>query len=266
MNAPQDTFWLPRVQALATTGLPHMHRMMERTGRLGNLRIAAGEPGEFAEGFVFDDSDVYKWLEACAYALAVAPNDALRETADATIALVRDAQREDGYLNTTFQVARPGEAWTDLSGGHEMYCAGHLIEAAVAWCEALGDDRLLGVAERFAALIYDRFGPEGDPALDGHPEIELALQRLWEVTADDRWRDLANLLLDRRGARPSPLEAELRARDVTRSAVVRGRRVRRRLRRGPRPDLRAHRDPGPRRPRGVPLRRRRTRARHPDAR
>ena len=213
MTAPRDTFWLPRIEALARTGLPHQYQMLEESGRLERLRLAAaGErrtkedlPGDY----VFDDSDVYKWLEACAYVLAVAPNADLKRRAEELVALVASAQEEDGYLDSQFQVAEPEARWTRLAHSHEMYCAGHLIEAGIAWARNLGGGDLLRVGLNFAELLWTSFGPEGEPKIDGHPEIELALLRLADHTGDDRWRALAALFLDRRGARPSPFTEEL---------------------------------------------------------
>ena len=119
--------------------------------------------------------------------------------ADAAIALVEAAQQADGYLDSYFQTAASGKRWTDLDHGHELYCAGHLIQAAVAWHRAVGDDRLLNISLRFVDHIYDMFGPAGRIETCGHPEIETALVELFRVTDNQRHLDLAQLFIDRRG-------------------------------------------------------------------
>lgn len=202
MIRPDEAFWLPRIQALATTGLPHQHRMLSESGRIGNFRAVATGSGA-VEGLRFDDSDVYKWLEACAYVLDLVPNSELRSLCDTLIGDVAGAQQPDGYLNTYYTLFKPEEQWAHLSASHEMYCAGHLIEAAVAWAERLNDNRLLEIALRFAELIDQKYGRDGEDAIDGHPELELALLRLADFTRDERWRALASRQLALRGARPS---------------------------------------------------------------
>ncbi|RYG65862.1 glycoside hydrolase family 127 protein, partial [bacterium] len=161
-------------------------------------------------GFVFDDSDVYKWAEACAYALATTKNDALRKLLDEAIELVVSAQRPDGYLDTYIQLDHPDDAWRNLNALHEMYCAGHLIEAGVALSENLGDRRLLDVSIRFADHIMSVFGPEGRLGYCGHEEIELALVKLAVHTGEAKYREFARWLVESRGSRPSPFEAELK--------------------------------------------------------
>ena len=125
-----------------------------------NFRIAAGGArGEF-NGMVFQDSDVAKWLEAVAYSLATNPDERLERLADEVIELIARAQRADGYLNTYFLVAQPGKEWTNLAECHELYCAGHMLEAAVAYYQATGKRRFLDVMVRFVNLIDEEFGPE----------------------------------------------------------------------------------------------------------
>jgi DUF1680 family protein len=119
--------------------------------------------------------------------------------ADEAIALVEAAQRPDGYLNTFVQVLAPGSEYKDLQWGHELYCIGHLVQAAISWHRALGDDRLLLVAERACASIERELGPGGREGIDGHPEIEMALVELFRVSGERRWLDLATSFIDRRG-------------------------------------------------------------------
>ena len=165
-----------------------------------NLRIAAGlEKGSF-DGFVFQDTDLAKWLEAVAYSLAYEPNPELEKTADEMIALIEKAQEDNGYLNSYFSTRHPGKQFCNLKEGHELYTAGHFIEAAVAYYQTTGKDRLLKSMCRFADLICDVFRQESyRDAVPGHEEIELALFRLWEVTGKDDYRAMAYEFINRRG-------------------------------------------------------------------
>ncbi|MGY8683119.1 beta-L-arabinofuranosidase domain-containing protein [Bradyrhizobium sp. UFLA05-153] len=169
-----------------------------------NFRIAANRAkGEFY-GPPFQDSDVAKWLEAVAWSLCQDSNPELEKTADDLIELIAAAQCGDGYLNTYFTVKAPGERWTNLSECHELYCAGHLIEAGVAFFQATGKRRLLEVVCRLADRIAADFGPEPyqSHGYDAHPEIELALTRLYEVTQERRYLTLANYFVEQRGTEP----------------------------------------------------------------
>jgi hypothetical protein len=146
---------------------------------------------------VFSDSDVYKWLEALAWETQREPSPELERLAAETTELVAAAQQPDGYLNSYWQLDGR-ERWSDLEMGHELYCAGHLIQAGVAAART-GSPRLLGVARRVADLLVDVFGSDSDPRTDGHPEIEVALVELYRETADRRYLDLADKLTGRRG-------------------------------------------------------------------
>ncbi len=179
--------------------LEHGFRMLEQAGNLHNFRVAAGrETGEY-RGRNFLDSDVYKWLEAVAYGLRSEPNAALQAMADQAIELIMAAQQPDGYLNTYYQIAEPHRRWADLDHGHELYCAGHLFQAAVAFHRLLGDDRLLTVATRFADHIASIFGPDRRHGTCGHPEVEMALVELYRVTGQQRYLELARFFIDQRG-------------------------------------------------------------------
>ncbi len=172
----------------------------DQSNAVENFRIAAGESQGKFTGLVFQDSDLYKWLEAVAYSLATHPDKKLEELADSAIALIEKAQQPDGYLNTYFTIAEPEKRWTNLAECHELYCAGHLIEAAVAYYQATGKRKLLDVAVRFADHIDGKFGP--DPGklrgYPGHQEIELALVKLYEVTGEERYLRLARYFLEER--------------------------------------------------------------------
>jgi hypothetical protein len=154
--------------------IPHGFDQLERSGTLDNLRLAAGGDGHYraradtsGATFPFLDSDVYKWLEAVAWELGRAPDPGLAAAADQAIGLVAAAQRPDGYLNSYVQVVGDGVPFQDLAWGHELYCTGHLIQAAVAWHRALDDDRLLAVAVRAADQADRELGPGGHDGVDG---------------------------------------------------------------------------------------------------
>ncbi|WP_330984601.1 MULTISPECIES: glycoside hydrolase family 127 protein [Enterobacterales] len=189
----------------------------EPSHALANYRIAAGrEKGEFY-GMVFQDSDVTKWLEAVAWSLLQKPDAVLEKTADEVIELLAQAQCEDGYLNTWYTVKEPGQRWTNLAECHELYCAGHLIEAAVAFFNATGKGKLLDIACRFTDHIDTVFGPDNGQlrGYPGHPEIELALMRLFEVTQEPRYQSLAHFFLEERGRQPHYYDAEFEKRGGT---------------------------------------------------
>lgn len=191
-----DKFWGGYQKLIRESVLPYQWEALndriadaDRSGCIHNFLIAAGRKQGAHYGWYFQDSDLYKWIEAVAYVLEAGDDDTLREEADWVIRLMEEAQRPDGYLDTFYQVAHPGEEWTCLREYHELYCAGHLIEAAVAYSNATGDDRLLGVATRFADLIMERFG-DGDTQCKGYPgheELELALVKLSEKTGKQEY-------------------------------------------------------------------------------
>jgi hypothetical protein len=179
-----------------------------------NFKIAAGRSeGEF-QGMVFQDSDVAKWLEAVAYQLTVNSDPELEKRADEVIDLIGEAQQEDGYLNTYFIVKEPEMKWKNLAECHELYCAGHLIEAAVAYYKATGKEKFLNIMQKNADLIESKFGPEADKlkGYPGHQEIELALIKLYEVSGKEKYRDLAKFFIDQRGKEPFYFDQEWEAR------------------------------------------------------
>jgi len=199
-------FWADRLRVNRERTIPHGFDQLRHAGNLNNLRLAAGVDGRYRTlgqaiglDFPFLDSDVYKWLEAVGWELGRAPDPALAEAADEAIALIEAAQRPDGYLNTFVQVVAPGREYQDLAWGHELYCVGHLIQAAIAWQRALGDERLLGVAVRAADSVDRALGADGRGGIDGHPEIEMALVELYRATAERRYLELASRMIDRRG-------------------------------------------------------------------
>ncbi|HJQ29854.1 MAG TPA: beta-L-arabinofuranosidase domain-containing protein, partial [Rubrobacter sp.] len=196
-----DHFWEPRRRVNREKTLPSQFEHIEETGRLDNFRRASGKIEAPFRGLYFNDSDVYKWLEAASWSLARDPDSELARMVDAAITEVEDAQQPDGYLNTYFTFERASERWTDFDL-HEMYCAGHLFQAAVAHFYATGSERLLRVAVRFADHICDVFGPEEQGkrlAVDGHEEIEMALVELFRATGNRRYLEQAKFFIDARG-------------------------------------------------------------------
>lgn len=196
--AVDDDFWSPWIDRNREVTLEHQYDQLEASGTLENFRRAAdGKSGGFS-GMWFQDSDAYKWLEAASFELAKGEDPNLRERVDEVIELVAAAQQDDGYLNTYFQLVEPEMKWTNLHLMHELYCGGHLIEAAVAHHEATGEESLLDVATAFADHVDDVFGDEVD-GVPGHEEIELGLVKLYRVTDEERYLDLARYFVDLRG-------------------------------------------------------------------
>lgn len=198
-----DAFWAPRRSLLHSTTLPTQFKLIEETGRLDNFRRASGRIDAHAipfKGYFFNDSDVYKWIEAAAWATAAEPDAALAAMMDAAIDEIEAAQRPDGYLNTYYACERADQRWSNLKDMHELYCAGHLFQAAVAHHRTTGSDRLLTIARRMADHIGAVFGPEPKRAgTCGHPEIEMGLVELARTTGDEKYLAQAQYFLDVRG-------------------------------------------------------------------
>ena len=195
----RDQFWAPRIATNREKSLAHNFKWCEQTGRISNFAKAAGQlPGKF-EGIYFNDSDVYKVLEAASYSLADRREPKLEKTVDEIIAKIAAAQQPNGYLNSFFTLVAPEKKWTELQSKHEMYCGGHMIEAAVAHYRATGKRTFLDVAVKFANHLLDTFGPDKRHEIDGHEEIELALVKLYQVTNDDRYAKLARFFIDIHG-------------------------------------------------------------------
>lgn len=197
-----DTFWAPRRRINRETTIPSQYRHCEETGRIDNFRRASKKKDIPFEGIYFNDSDVYKWLEAAAWTLATDADPALTEMVDTVITEIEDAQQPDGYINTYFMFDKAGERWSNMRDMHELYLAGHLIQASVAHYRATGSDRLLAIATRFADYICSVFGPAKDGKLastDGHEEIELALVELARATGNQAYLHQAQFFIDIRG-------------------------------------------------------------------
>lgn len=196
-----DRFWAPRRETNRKVSLPHSLDMLEKAGNMRDFDRAARHEHTGYEGPVFMDSDLYKTLEAVSYSLATDPNPELEKRIDGIIARVAAAQMPDGYLDTWYQVNAPDRRWTNLRDNHELYCAGHLFEAAVAHYQATGKRTLLNVATKLADHIDSVFGdgPGKRLGYPGHPEIELALVKLARVTGEQRYFNLARFFIENRG-------------------------------------------------------------------
>jgi Uncharacterized protein conserved in bacteria len=186
----------------------------EPTYCIRNFRIAAGEIEGTRQGIIYQDTDLYKWLESVAFHINSECDSELEKQADEVIDLLSRAQEKDGYLNTYYTVNEPDKKWTNLIEAHELYTAGHMIEAAVAYYKATGKDAFLNIAKKNADLIYQVFG-EGEGQIKGYPgheEIELALIKLYRVTNEKRYLELARYFLMERGKAPSYFEKEQKTR------------------------------------------------------
>ena len=216
-NFKADDSFIGRVQKLVREEvIPYQYQVLndalpdvEKSHAIENIRLAAkklqGEnikPNEFY-GMVFQDSDVAKWIEAAAYALAAGPNPELEKTVDDVIALYGASQHENGYVNSYFTVKAPDKIWTNMREAHELYCAGHMMEAAVAYYEVTGKRALLEIMEKNADCIYEEFMHHNTIAYPGHPEVELALMRLWRATGNEKYKELAKHFVDERGKKPN---------------------------------------------------------------
>jgi hypothetical protein len=202
-----DVFWAARIETNRTVSIPAAFKKCEETGRIDNFGKAAGlMKGQYRGSYPFDDSDVYKVIEGASYSLMLHPDKELEVYVDGVIAKIAAAQEKDGYLYTWRALKPEGyedwsgtSRWSLLGTSHELYVAGHLIEAGVAYCQATGKRALLDVAIRFADLIDNDFGPDKIHDTPGHPNLEMALATLFRVTGDERYLSLAGFFIDERG-------------------------------------------------------------------
>lgn len=195
----QDSFWKPKIDKVSSITIPVCIEQTEiKTPRIRNFEKVARRKGEKHEGIFYDDSDVFKALEAIAYSVSTHPDKVLEQKADEWIEKIAAAQLPDGYINTYYTLGRIESRWTDMSM-HEDYNGGHLIEAAVAYFHATGKRKLLDVAIRFADHFDSLFGPGKRHWVTGHEELELALVKLYRVTNNKKYLDLSNWLLEERG-------------------------------------------------------------------
>ena len=196
-----DPFWAPRQEINRRVSIPHMYQMLVDTGRIGAFDLHFDRQVPSSIVLIFGDSDPAKWLEAASYSLITHPDPDLAAVVDQVVDKIIGAQQPDGYLNTHFTVTQPEMRWKNLRDWHEMYCAGHLMEAAVAHHQATGDPKLLNALARYADHIDARFGskPGQYRGYGGHPEIELALVRLYHATGEERYLALSKYLVEERG-------------------------------------------------------------------
>ncbi len=197
-----DAFWEPRIRRNRERTIPSQLQQCEETGRIDNFRRAAGKKDGPFQGIYFNDSDVYKWAEAAANSLAAFPDAKLDAELDAVIGEIAAAQQPDGYLNTYFMFEREKERFTNLKDMHELYCAGHLIQAAVAHHRATGKSSFLDIAKRLADCLDSTFGPGKRPGACGHEEAEMALVELYRATGERRYLELADFMVKQRGQKP----------------------------------------------------------------
>ena len=213
-----DEFWGPRIKTNREVTIPDTFKKSEETGRIKNFAVAGGlEKGEF-EGIFYNDSDVFKIIEGASYSLNVNPDPKLKKYVDSVIFKIAAAQEEDGYLYTnrtidpssvhkdgipgedlSYQMLTGKERWSYLIHNHELYNVGHMYEAAVANYLATGDKVLLKVAIKNANLIDSVFGPNKNMGVPGHEEIEIGLVKLYRVTGEKKYLDLAKFFVDQRG-------------------------------------------------------------------
>ena len=211
-----DAFWLPRMETNRSVTIPYAFEQSEETGRIKNFEIAGGlQEGGFCSAYPFDDSDVYKIIEGAAYSLKVHPDPELDNYLDELISKIAAAQEEDGYLYTARTIfpeppkvrwVDTKERWANMYLGHELYNVGHMYEAAVAHFQATGKRTLLDIAIKNADLIDTVFGLDKKIGVPGHQEIEIGLVKLYRVTGNKKYLDLAKFFLDERG---HPHEREL---------------------------------------------------------
>ena len=194
-----DQFWGSRLEAHAHATLATcIAQTQDSTGRINNFIKAAGLMEGGHEGIYFDDSDVYKAMEGISYSLVNNPNPELDALLDKWIAYMAKAQQPDGYLNTFYTLNGLDKRWTDMEK-HEMYCAGHMMEAAVAHHKATGKTTFLNIAAKYADYLCNTFGPGKKDWVPGHEEIELALVKLFHETGQQKYLDLSYWLLEERG-------------------------------------------------------------------
>ncbi len=194
-----DDFWANRQKINREIAIYHQFEQLEKDHHIDNFRVAAGMKKGTQLGEFYFDSDLYKWLEAACYILHLHKDPELKRKVDEVVNLITTAQSEDGYINTFYSTKFIKKRFSNLLFMHELYCGGHLIQAAVAHYQATGSDILLGVAERFAKLIVNLFLEKNREEAPGHQEIELALMELHHITKNVNYFALSKDFIDRRG-------------------------------------------------------------------
>ena len=208
----KDQFWTPRIETNRTVTIPSSFQKCEETGRVENFVLAAKKTGKFLTTFPFDDTDIYKIIEGASYSMSVHPDPALDKYVDSLINLVALAQEPDGYLYTarTIDPEHPHkwsgkERWVKESElSHELYNSGHLFEAASAHYLATGKRNFLNIALKNADLLVSVFGPGKRNDAPGHEIVEMGLVRLYRITKEAKYLDLAKFFIDCRGKKLDP--------------------------------------------------------------
>lgn len=216
-----DKLFAHYLQAISDVVIPYQWNALndrledtEQSHCIANFRVAAGELSDVFHGAVFQDTDLYKWLETVAFCIANGTGHQYETIADDAIALIGRAQEKDGYINTYFTINCPEKKWTNLAEGHELYSGGHMLEAAVAYYNATGKRHFLDIACRFADLVCNLFGEEENKChgYPGHQEIEIGLVKLYNVTGQEKYLKLARYFIYARGGQPNYLLEEMKGR------------------------------------------------------
>ena len=216
-------FWAPRIAATREKTVPILHFRCEQAGMFDQidprrpvpeLRIPFHRGGNIVTAQMYWDSDVAKFMEAAAYSLFAQRDEGIEALVDRVVEMFAELQQEDGYLSSWYIRMQPGSRWNNLRDCHELYCAGHLLEAAVAYAQATGKTRFLDVMRRYIDHIATQFGPEPGKrqGYDGHQEIELALIKFARATGEQKYLELARYFIDQRGQQPHYFIEEARAR------------------------------------------------------
>jgi DUF1680 family protein len=210
----EDAFWQPRMEVNRTRSIPHIYQKLEESGRISAFDLDFEREVPSMIVLIFGDSDPAKWIEAASYSLATHPDPELARKVNFVADKIISAQQPDGYLNTHFIHIQPEMRWKNTRDWHEMYCAGHLIEGAIAHHQATGDPKLLMALAHYADHINATFGvdPGKKRGYPGHPELELALVRLYHETGNRRYLELAKYFIDERGTQPHYYDLEARER------------------------------------------------------
>jgi hypothetical protein len=187
-------FWSERMRTNVEESIPTLLGLLEEHGVVDNFRRLSGRKNEGRRGPLYTDSDLYKWMEAVAFVLQSGDRPQLRETLDKLIDDVLAAQEPSGYLNTYYVGERAKLRFSEMYRSHELYCLGHLLQAAIAYYRATGDRKLLDGGIKYADYVLETLGPEKKPALTGHPELEMALMELYRTTGERRYLDFVNYL------------------------------------------------------------------------